>query len=232
MKTGHESPCPQCEFIAKWESSLKAHQKTVHDNLENFLTNSSKRYTEIIDMEVASKGSSTMGEEHQVTLGKYNDYKKYCKHCEKRNYEGKYLKQHMFYLHSNGDDQDFLQRTGEEHQVTLGKYNDYLKQNNNKLLPNIIRRKEAVEVNNADDSLLSTMGEEHQVDNLYYFSERTSKLGGEFSNSSTAGSILDDLKNGHESYFQQCEVSDKWESNFKAHKKTVHDNLENFQTKS
>ena len=80
-----------------------------------------------------------------------------------------------------------------------------MKQNKNKLLPNIIRRKEAVEVNNADDSLLSSPTENLDMDSNYSrsFSERTSKIGGEFSNSSTAGSILD------ESYYSQCEVYER-----------------------
>ena len=45
-----------------------------------------------------------MGEEYQViSLEKYNDCKIDFNFCERQNYDGKYLKQHKYYLHINDD---------------------------------------------------------------------------------------------------------------------------------
>ena len=89
------------DYPGELMSVLDAHLETDVDALETVVDAS---------LETDDDLKTVMGEEHQViSLEKYKDCKIDCKLCERRNYDGKYLKQHKYYLHINVDDQDFLQ---------------------------------------------------------------------------------------------------------------------------
>ena len=93
----------------KLMSVLDAYLETDVDALETVVDASLETDVDIDALE------TVMGEEHQVismeNLKQYKDCKFACKLCERWNYDGKYLKQHKYYLHINVDDQDCLQVT-------------------------------------------------------------------------------------------------------------------------